>query len=154
MSSNTAIHGVTCVGYWVPNHPAIVLFLVLGVQGTSSLLRQFTHLLSVTGFRHSVSHRHMKTRQLFSLIPVTTNKQLGKPPAGPASQNWFKRSRLCQSLSYSDHKARTGMSSSLWRNKGKNGSEQVNHVSYCRSLPSLYSKGSHLTRSTRAVCIL
>lgn len=66
------------------NHPAIVLFLVLGVQGTSSLLRQFTHLLSVTGFRHSVSHRHMKTRQLFSLIPVTNKQTTGKTSSWPS----------------------------------------------------------------------
>lgn len=65
------------------------------------------------------------------------NKQTGNPPAGPASQDRLRRSCLCQSLSYSDHRARIAMSSSLRKNKGKGGSEQVNHVSYCRSLPSL-----------------
>lgn len=130
VTTETAIHRVTCMGYWLPNHPAIVLFLVLGVQGTSSLLRQFIYLLSVTGFRHLFSHRRIKTRQLFSLTPVTTNNP-GNPPAGPASQDLLRWSRLYQSLSYLDHRARTGMSSSLRRNKGKSGSEQVNHVSYC-----------------------
>lgn len=129
-------------GYWVPNHLAIVLFLFLGVQGTRSLLRQFIHLLSVTDFRHSVSHRCTNKTTLLS--HPCYNKQTGKPLQLVQLVRTGLGGLVCTNHCL-DHRARTAMSSSLQRNKGKSGSEQVNHVSYCRSLPSLDSKGSHLT---------
>lgn len=142
VTTNTAIHRVTCIGTGCQITWPLSCFCFLGFRVPDPFSDSlFICCLSQASDTHF--HTDIQKQDNSSLSPLL--QQANRETLQLVQLVRTGSGGLVCTNHCLDHRARTAMSSSLRRNKGKSASEQVNHVSYCRSLPSLESKGSHLT---------